>query len=66
MADDRAQNIPYQYPGIHKYKGKVYSGYFPESNLKTIADEAVSSKDTVIVATYPKSGMYDHDRTSLT
>ena len=65
MADGRAPNIPYQYPCIHKYKGKVYSGYSPESILKIIEDEAVWYKDTVIVATYPKSGMFDHDRASF-
>ena len=59
MAEDHQRNILYQYPGTHKYKGKVYSGYFPESTLKRIEDEAVWSKDTVIVATYPKSGLFE-------
>ena len=52
MAEGSLQSIPYQYPGAHKYKGKVYAGRIPKSILKKIEEEAVWPKDTVIVATY--------------
>ena len=56
MAQDSTQSIPYQYPGAHEYKGKIYDCFFPEKILKRIEEEVVWPKDTVIVATYPKSG----------
>ena len=57
MAEDSTQSIPFQYTGAHKYKGTIYYRPFPANILTRIEQEAVWSKDTVIVATYPKSGM---------
>ena len=65
MAEGFLESIPYQYPGAHKYKGKVYNGRIPESILKKIEEEAVWPKDTVIVATYPKSGTFNHQRLAV-
>ena len=65
MAEGSLQSIPYQYPGAHKYKGKVYTGRIPESILKKIEEEAVWPKDTVIIATYPKSGTFNHQRLAV-
>ena len=58
MAEKSLQSIPFQYPGTHRYKGKVYYNLFPENILKRIEEEAVWPKDTVIVAAYPKSGRF--------